>query len=106
MGTGIERIRIALREAGAPEAIFELEDVYVRAIFLKPAEIIPETQTTQESSGKLKLGERLGEKLGVRLSKNEPTHWFPIEFHEKAVGHEEVVTSLKCCYSKYKKGMI
>ena len=32
--------------------------------------------------------------MGERLSKNEPTHWFTIKFHEKAVGHEEAVTSL------------
>jgi hypothetical protein len=47
---------------------------------------LQKTQATQESSRKLKLGER--------LSKNEPTHWFTIKFHEKAVGHEEAVTSL------------
>lgn len=40
------------------------------------------------------MGDKLGEKLGERLSKNELTHWFTIEFHEKAVGHEEAVTSL------------
>jgi hypothetical protein len=32
-GDSIVRILIALREAGAPDVIFELEDAYVRAIF-------------------------------------------------------------------------
>ncbi|MFH1975064.1 MAG: hypothetical protein ABIJ52_05825 [Pseudomonadota bacterium] len=50
MGTGIERILIALREADSPEVIFELEDVYVRAISPKPVDIISKTQITQETA--------------------------------------------------------
>lgn len=71
MGTGIERIRIALRDAGAPEVIFELENVYVRAIFPKPEGVIVKTKTTQESPGKPEEKTKLGEKLGERLSRNE-----------------------------------
>ena len=46
MGTGIERIRRALKEAGVPEIKYEFSPVYVKAVFLRAKETTQET--TQE----------------------------------------------------------
>jgi ATP-dependent DNA helicase RecG len=50
MGTGIERIRLALKEANLPTVQYELNPVYVKAVFPRQAEGWEKTtqETTQE----------------------------------------------------------
>ena len=51
MGTGIERIRLSLKEAKVPQAQYELMPSFVKAVFSKAAEGLEITtqETTQET---------------------------------------------------------
>lgn len=57
MGTGIERIRLALEEADVPTVQYELNPVYVKAVFQR------------QGKGWKKTGEKTGEK--IKLGNNE-----------------------------------
>ena len=59
MGTGIERIRLALKAAKVPPVRYEFNPIYIKAVFLRPRKTeekpTPETtpETTQEKILKL-----------------------------------------------------
>jgi predicted HTH transcriptional regulator len=56
MGTGIERIRRALKEAKVPQVQYELMPFFVKAIFPRPEEVSEiATQVTPEDGTKLAL---------------------------------------------------
>jgi ATP-dependent DNA helicase RecG len=63
MGTGIERIRLALKNADVPTVQYDFNPVYVMAVFPRPKENWE--KTTQES------GANMEKKLGEKLNKNE-----------------------------------
>lgn len=73
MGTGIERIRLALLEANAPAVQYELNPAFIKAVFPRSAEFPGTTQeTTQEnfkSGEKIKLGKT--EKMILQLIENQ-----------------------------------
>jgi ATP-dependent DNA helicase RecG len=67
MGPGIERIRLALKEADVPMVQYEFNPYYLKAVFPRQTENREKTsqEITQES------GEKVGRKLGEKLNKNE-----------------------------------
>src|SRR3990172_939309 len=75
MGSGIERMRELMHDAGLKEPVFEM-DTFFRVTFYRDpryslkADRETGEKTTQKTTQK-KLGERLGDKLGERMGKNE-----------------------------------
>jgi ATP-dependent DNA helicase RecG len=65
MGTGIERIRLALKAAKVPKVQYELNPVYVKAVFPRPKISMPTTaqETTQETT----------QEIILKLIKNNPS---------------------------------
>ena len=81
MGTGIERIRQTLKETNVPTVQYELNPVYVKAIFQRPVEIPAQItqeitqeigQTTQETTQEIdkEAEEKKGRKWGVSGEKS------------------------------------
>ena len=67
MGTGIERIRLVLREANAPAVQYELNPVFIKAVFPRSTDF---PGTAQEITQEIfKSGEKGGVK--IKLGKTE-----------------------------------
>ncbi|MDP2682683.1 MAG: ATP-binding protein [Deltaproteobacteria bacterium] len=71
MGSGIERMRDLMREAGLKEPVFEMDAFFRVAFYRDPRYSLKADRETGEKTTQKKLGERLGDKLGERLGKNE-----------------------------------
>ena len=69
MGTGIERIKLALKAAKVPPVRYEFNPVYIKAVFLRPRKSGGKTaqETTQEAAQ-----ETAQEKI-LKLIKNNPS---------------------------------
>ena len=63
MGSGIERMRDLMREAGLKEPVFEM-DTFFRVTFYRDPRYSLKTDKFQ------KVGERVGEKVGEKLTEN------------------------------------
>ena len=67
MGTGIERIRLALKTAKVAPVQYEFNPVYVKAVFPRPKDKTPKIQGTKQGEN----GEKVGRKWGENISRNE-----------------------------------
>ena len=71
MGSGIERMRELMREAGLKEPVFEMDNFFRVTFYRDPRYSLKADRETGEQTTQKTTQKKLGDKLGERLGKNE-----------------------------------